>query len=783
MSELNNTGLLVSVELMLFCVGILIVLFVYSYRFISRNRFTTSRIILIVNLCYGFVIDCDIINAVYNYYPTRINEFYYAVNTVRYIMYIAAAVSWFLYCQREFKSKLFDKKIYIVLACIPAIILTANVLVSPFTGIVFSVSEAGMVKGPLYGVVQITAYIYIIAASLMAFIRMVRTNDKDERKRNMAIIIYAIPLVGSDMLQLITGYPFLCIGVDIALTMVFANLIIGVYYKNERKELIRKQRRDSLVSGLTEDYEGVFIVDVDRGTSKAVRIGKDFMALFEIPSSDEYDPSKVDDIKEAPFMAVMTAIINSYVAEEEREELLPKFEPEYAWQRLQSEMSFALSYRIIEKNGNDVYYRAKFVKLQDQDARRFILGFRNDDVTVRERMELEKLREEKAVQERTAELSSNLEAKTMFLFNMSHDIRTPMNAIVGFTNMAMKNIDDKEKALDALNKTMKSSDVLLALINQILDMSRIESGMVELSEDKADMNRFGNNVRPMLEELANDKQINFTFNIHDVADRYVYCDIVRVDEVLVNIVGNAIKYTQDGGEVQVDITQREAARDGYGTYEIKVADNGYGMSAEFQKHLFEDFAREETNIQKGIQGTGLGLPLCKKIVDLMNGTIDVKSEKNIGSTFTIIIPFKVRESDTDDIEVEYDESVEAKFVGKRILLAEDNELNREIAIDILSEDGFIVEEAVDGTEAVDKVRDKGDDYYDFVLMDIRMPYMDGYEATKQIRGFAKRHIPIIALSANAFEEDKAKSLKVGMDDHIAKPIEVDKLKRTLARFV
>jgi len=167
----------------------------------------------------------------------------------------------------------------------------------------------------------------------------------------------------------------------------------------------------------------------------------------------------------------------------------------------------------------------------------------------------------------------------------------------------------------------------------------------------------------------------------------------------------------------------------------------------------------------------------------MNGTIDVKSEKNIGSTFTIIIPFKVRESDTDDIEVEYDESVEAKFVGKRILLAEDNELNREIAIDILSEDGFIVEEAVDGSEAVDKVRDKGDDYYDFVLMDIRMPYMDGYEATKQIRGFAKRHIPIIALSANAFEEDKAKSLKVGMDDHIAKPIEVDKLKRTLARFV
>ena len=783
MSELNNTGLLVSVELMLFCVGILIVLFVYSYRFIARNRFTTSRIILIVNLCYGFVIDCDIINAIYNYYPTRINEFYYAVNTVRYIMYIAAAVSWFLYCQREFKSKLFDKKIYIVLACIPAIILTANVLVSPFTGIVFSVSEAGMVKGPLYGVVQITAYIYIIAASLMAFIRMIKTNDKDERKRNMAIIIYAIPLVGSDMLQLITGYPFLCIGVDIALSMVFANLIIDVYYKNERKELIRKQRRDSLVSGLTEDYEGVFIVDVDRGTSKAVRIDKEFLDLFEIPDDGRVAPNNLEDVDEAPFMAVMTAIINSYVAEEEREELLPKFEPEYAWQRLQSEMSFALSYRIIEKNGNDVYYRAKFVKLQDQDARRFILGFRNDDVTVRERIELEKLREEKAVQERTAELSSNLEAKTMFLFNMSHDIRTPMNAIVGFTNMAMKNIDDKEKALDALNKTMKSSDVLLALINQILDMSRIESGMVELSEDKADMNRFGNNVRPMLEELANDKQINFTFNIHDVADRYIYCDIVRVDEVLVNIVGNAIKYTQDGGSVQVDITQREATRDGYGTYEIKVADNGYGMSAEFQKHLFEDFAREETNIQKGIQGTGLGLPLCKKIVDLMNGTIDVKSEKNIGSTFTIIIPFKVRESDTDDIEVKYDESVEAKFVGKRILLAEDNELNREIAIDILSEDGFIVEEAVDGTEAVDKVRDKGDDYYDFVLMDIRMPYMDGYEATKQIRGFAKRHIPIIALSANAFEEDKAKSLKVGMDDHVAKPIEVDKLKRTLARFV
>ncbi|MCR4612230.1 MAG: response regulator [Lachnospiraceae bacterium] len=1067
MRELNNTGLLICIELLAFCIIIMTVMFFYSVKFISRKRFKTSRIILIVSLCYGAVIDCDLVNAIYTGFPTRVDWFYYTVNTIRYVAYVLAALSWFLYCQREFKSSLVSKKSYMFLWSIPALFSVVLIAISPINGIVYSSSPHGMIEGPMYPVVQSIAYAYIAAAALFAFLRIIRTTDKDVRKNNWAIILCALPLIASDIIQKITGYPFLCIGVTIALAMVFANLIIGTYYKNEKKEILGKQRRDALVNGLTEDYEAVFIVDIDKDFVKPIRLSNKYVEEFDY---------KVNDRR---YTYQIRTVFDKYALKEEQDDLTKQFAPENVWNRLKDDISFAVSFRIIVDEDRELYYRAKFVRLQDTDARRCILGFRNDDSHMRNVLELERLREEQAVKERTSKLSTIIEAmtteylmlvavnldtgeldmyretydykiksifnhsvvdynellyrfadefvededrgefiremdsntiidnlktrknyyvrlkrkgqdnwyevnasdydtvtgnvvigvrnidevvreerqrekltreledakqhefiaaltldfdcvshidvnnnlketfyrtsptfygrmpewakkagfatrikvysdifvvpedqekflaevetnnllskfdnksvhfvnfrinvddeiryyqvkfiankvdgkvqslvagfhdvddemkeelkrqelleeakeiaeegnraKTMFLFNMSHDIRTPMNAIIGFTNMAMKNIDNKDRALDALGKARDSSDVLLSLINQILDMSRIESGKVELAEDKSDIFSCGRDIRPMLEELASDKNIKFTCNIFNIADRYIYFDKVRIEEIMVNIVGNAIKYTQEGGFVNVDVTQTNDdaldissfsnGEDKYGIYEYKISDNGYGMSEEFQKHLFEDFSREETTIKNSIQGTGLGLPLCKRLVDLMHGRIDVVSEQNVGSTFTITLPFRLREPDVTDEEEVVVEDLEEKFVGKRLLLAEDNELNREIAIDILSEDGFIVEEARDGREAVDKIRENGDDYYDFILMDIRMPYMDGYEATKQIRGICKRHIPIIALSANAFEEDRAKSIKVGMDDHVAKPIEVDKLKMTLARFL
>lgn len=368
------------------------------------------------------------------------------------------------------------------------------------------------------------------------------------------------------------------------------------------------------------------------------------------------------------------------------------------------------------------------------------------------------------------------EAKSLFLFNMSHDIRTPMNAILGFTNKAEKSIDDKAETLRNLRKVKKSSTLLLDLVNNILDMSRIESGKIEIKESKADaMNAFIDIV-PMLKELADAKNIELNMHIFNIKDRYIYVDIVHLNQVLVNVISNAIKYTQEGGRINVNFTQTGSEKDNYGMYQFIVSDNGIGMAKEFQKHVFDLFAREENSTMSGIQGTGLGLPLCKKLVERMNGKITLDSIQGAGSTFIITLPFRIcNPEDYKDSKKRI--APEANILeGKRILLVEDNELNREIASDILKEEGAIVFEADNGRNAVDFLKKSGAVFFDCILMDIQMPFMDGYEATRQIRKmFPERHIPIIALSANAFEEDRRKSLEAGMDAHVAKPIVLSQL--------
>ncbi|MDO4500996.1 MAG: response regulator [Erysipelotrichaceae bacterium] len=384
-------------------------------------------------------------------------------------------------------------------------------------------------------------------------------------------------------------------------------------------------------------------------------------------------------------------------------------------------------------------------------------------------------------------------AKTTFLFNMSHDIRTPLNAVTGFNNMAMKNIDNKEKVMDCLEKSQRAGNMLLSLINNVLEVSRIESGQVILKDQPGDVYYSFANIEQTLIEMAEAKNIDLTFEVNDVKDRYVYCDYSKCTRILVNVISNAIKYTNDGGYVKVRCKQLDYNKEGYGLYQYTVEDNGIGMSEEFQEKVFEQFSRENTSTVSGIQGTGLGMAVVKSFVEMMGGEVSVQSKLNEGTTFTVKIPFKLQEGNqyinpqTGEV-VNADEVIETReaidFKGKRILLVEDNELNREIASDLLTEEGFIIEEAEDGSLAVDILKDRGPEYYDFILMDIQMPIMNGYEATKAIREmYPNKHIPIIALSANAFAEDKEASAKAGMDDHVAKPINVDELFKSLARFI
>ena len=373
-------------------------------------------------------------------------------------------------------------------------------------------------------------------------------------------------------------------------------------------------------------------------------------------------------------------------------------------------------------------------------------------------------------------------AKTTFLSNMSHDIRTPMNAIIGFTGIAESNIDDKERVKDCLATISRSSEHLLNLINDILDMSRIESGKVTLKEEVVSLPEVLDSLRDVVQADIQAKHHDFTVEMDGVKDKLVLCDKLRLNEVLLNLVSNAIKYTRDGGTISLRLIQKPSAMEGYGVYEIRCKDNGIGIGEDFAKVIFDQFAREENSTVSGIQGTGLGMAITKKIVDMMGGTISVDSVKGKGSEFIVSLEFRIAHGKAPDKTGEEDLDISLK--GKRVLMVDDSALNLKIGVLLLEKRGVVVDTASNGKIAVDKIREKGVDAYDLVVMDVQMPVMDGYEATSLIRKLPHGDkLKVIAFSANAFEEDRAKSMEAGMDGHIAKPLKIEELLKELRRFV
>lgn len=373
-------------------------------------------------------------------------------------------------------------------------------------------------------------------------------------------------------------------------------------------------------------------------------------------------------------------------------------------------------------------------------------------------------------------------AKSTFLFNMSHDIRTPMNAIIGFTSMAKKHLSDSQKAMEYLEKVEISSNHMLQIINDILDMARIDSGKVELELAPIDIYKECYATDAIFRSSMEEKQIDFSVNI-DIQDKMLLGDAVHIKQIVVNLVGNSLKYTKPGGKVILDYRQTGRTGDGYAQIEISVKDSGIGMSEEYQHHVFEAFTRERNATVSGIQGTGLGLAISKQLTDMMNGTLTCKSKLGVGTEFLLKIKLPIAGYETND-NVELTDI--SAFLGKRILLVEDNELNREIAVDMLCELGFLVEEAKDGAEAVEKIRQAEPQFYNIVLMDIQMPYMDGYQATRSIRTLENKeraNIPIIAMTANAFDEDRQKALEAGMNAHLSKPINEKQVIDTLYKFL
>ena len=379
------------------------------------------------------------------------------------------------------------------------------------------------------------------------------------------------------------------------------------------------------------------------------------------------------------------------------------------------------------------------------------------------------------------------EAKTRFLFYMSHDIRTPMNAIIGFADLLEKHLDDKKRVIDYISKIKHSSSFLLSLINYVLEMARIESGKATLKTETGDLKNLVNTLNDVFEPSIEEKKLQYTCNLK-VENPYVHCDKTKLREILLNVISNSIKYTPEGGSVTVDITEEgHDAEKKVSFYRFTIEDTAIGMSKEYLPHIFEEFSRENTSTESKVIGTGLGLPIVKSLVDLMGGTIEVSSEVTVGTKTIIILPFLVSEEECKNAVQEQQESTKllTLLMGKRILLAEDNELNAEIAITILEEEGLKVEWAEDGIKCLEMLKKVPEDYYDMILMDIQMPNMDGYRTTEEIRSLPDKcaQIPIVAMTANVFDEDKKKAYEAGMNGYIAKPIDTKAIFSTLGEIL
>ncbi len=668
------------------------------------------------------------------------------------------------------------------------------------------------------------------------------------------------------------------------------------------KEKENERRQMEMIHALSIDYNLVCFFDLSTGMGMPLRMG-DNCYMYKSAFSGEIS------LEES-----MRGYIDKFVYEEDKDMLRHVFSQDSLRKELTEDKVYHINYRVIQ-DGEMKYYQMKAVRAGAwTDVKGIVLGFRSVDAEIKNEMEQKGLLEDALMQANRAN-----KAKSMFLSNMSHDIRTPMNAIVGFTALALTHIDRKEQVEEYLGKIMTSGNHLLSLINDVLDMSRIESGKMHLEEKPCRLSEILHGLRNIVQADIHSKQLDLYIDTVDVIDEDICCDKLRLNQVLLNLLSNAIKYTGAGGTISMRLIEKAGASSGYANYEFRIKDTVIGMSEEFVSHIFEPFEREKNTTHSGVQGTGLGMAITKNIVDMMNGSIQVKSEQGMGSEFIVNFTFRLnaeakevkeipqlwnlkalvvdddfntcdsvsymleqvgmraewtlsgkeavlrtrqavsrgagysvyiidwmlpdmngievtrrirKETGEDtpiivltaydwaDIEEEAKEAGVTAFCSKplflselrsclnsivnvsdedenkgnmtvdfeagRILLAEDNELNQEIAVEILGDAGFTTEVAPNGQIAVDMLKKSEPGYYQVVLMDVQMPVMNGYEAVREIRNFENKKlasIPILAMTANAFEEDKQEALRCGMNDHIAKPINVKVLFETLKKVL
>lgn len=512
-----------------------------------------------------------------------------------------------------------------------------------------------------------------------------------------------------------------------------------------------------VASALAGDYFSIYVVDLDTDR---------FVEYF---ATEEYDKLGVEKTGE-DFFNVSRRNMSRLVYEDDRERVMGTFYREKIMSILERDRIFTMKYRLVFGD-TPVWVSMKATLLEDKDGRHLIIGTNNIEA---------QMKREEEYQQRVRE--ARISARNDFLANMSHDIRTPMNAIVGYTNIAKSNKHKPETVADALDKIGSSSHYLLSLINDILDISKIESGKMQISYGPCDLAALFRRIEDITALQAKKKSLVINYCHDNICHYQVITDELRIEQIIINIVSNAIKYTPPGKTVDL-IAEEVPSPGGKNKYRFIVRDTGIGIKEEYLPHIFESFTREERTTVNRIQGTGLGLAITAKIVEMMGGTISVKSKLGEGSEFTVELELEPLETDS---QANADNSENIDLAGHRILLVEDNAINAEIARMILEQYGAEVQQAENGKIGLEALQEKGPGYYDAVLMDIQMPVMNGFEATKAIRalgGAYATELPIIAMSANAYDEDVRDCLAAGMNGHIAKPFNPDELMRILRRYI
>ena len=531
----------------------------------------------------------------------------------------------------------------------------------------------------------------------------------------------------------------------------------------------------AVIDALSRAYNAVWLInDIATGSFSLFRGDTSEGSVHARPTKEALELLTYEDAK--------ANYINNFVAPSDRERLEKELTLENIIANTTSKKVFGVVFKRVVGD-KECYYRIEFAQVQLPNGKTGIVaGFKDVDEDVRKEQEIQQV-----LRDAIDTANATSKAKSDFLSSMSHDIRTPMNGIIGMTAIATAHLDDRERVEDCLKKISEASSHLLSLINEVLDMNKIESGKVELNEENFNLSELVDTLLAMTKVQLENHHHTLKLDVADVVHENVIGDSHRIQQVFVNLMSNAIKYTPDGGTISLTVAERPTNAHGVACYEFVFEDNGIGMTEEFQKHLFEPFTRANDKKTAAIQGTGLGMTITQSLVRMMGGDIQVKSKPGEGSRFAVTIYLKFL--DVQNAEAHKEDPLknleDLKFEGKRILLVEDHPVNAEIAKNVLQMTGLEVEWVMDGEAAVERMAGSNEGEFDLVFMDFQMPNMDGYQATAAIRAMTTyaRRIPIVAMTANAFADDIRKAKEVGMNDHISKPIDFKELAKILQKWI